>query len=358
MADQWNIKANEAVNSVTDKIDDWKDGVNKKISSVGGNLQNKVSSWTNKNISSKIPDKFGGDFEKIQKTLDIDLNNINLRDKLKVECPEFMKQCGLSQIDFGTVFLNPNQEAFIAQAQNITNDVINSVNGLQQYLTPEALQSAVDVVQFIITDLIREITGFCLKVFNEYVSVDFVAGLAKDTITSSLYYTKEYTNDPAELLEQLIKDNTEALESDAEDEKVKKRTELMNKINEKFTNTQVWIQERMDEIQPYTQEIAKYMTYGPDYAVAELEALYKKYLMMGVSYVNTQLGSLNSIINNWVDDNGKAIGKFNAEKINNLQQRVLDKTRKMTDTKLQKVKIKALSLINKVTMNLLAMLGG
>ena len=231
---------------------------------------------------------------------DFDLDNINLRDKLKVECPEFMRQCGLSQIDFGTVFLNPDQEAFIAQAQNITNDVINSVNGLHQYLTPEALQSAVDVVQFIITDLIREITGFCLKVFNEYVSVDFVAGLAKDTITSSLYYTKEYTNDPAELLEQLIKDNTEALESDAEDEKVKKRTELMNTINEKFTDTQVWIQERMDEIQPYTQEIAKYMTYGPDYAVAELEALYKKYLMMGVSYVNTQLGNVNSIINNCV----------------------------------------------------------
>ena len=34
----------------------------------------------------------------------IDIDNINVRDKLKLNCPDFIKQAGISQIDFGSLF--------------------------------------------------------------------------------------------------------------------------------------------------------------------------------------------------------------------------------------------------------------
>lgn len=362
MTEAWNIKSNEVINNAIDlldnKVNNWAtENIKNPVDNFTNDLTSKVTSFT-QNISNKIPDKFGGDLEKINSALGFDIENINLRDKLKVECPNFMKQCGLSQVDFGTLFLNPYQEAFIAQGQNIANDAINTLNGLQNYLTPEALQSVVEVVQFIITDLIQQVINYCMSVFQSYVSPGFVLGLAQDMVTSSLRYTTENTKDPAKLLEELIKDNSSVVEDSEKEEKEKKKLELMAKINEKFAATQDWIKKAMDTIEPYSSEIAKYMTYGPDYACNEIEALYKKYLMMGISYVNTQLGELNMIIDDWVNSQAEAAGKFAAEKINKFQEKSLAKVKKLTDTKLQQVKIKALSLINKAIMNLMAMLGG
>jgi hypothetical protein len=362
MAESWNIKSNNVINSklgeLDSKVNDWMtDKIKNPVDGFTNDLTGKISGFAS-NISNKIPEKFGGDLSKLNEKLGFDIENINLRDKLKVECPNFMKQCGLSQVDFGSLFLNPQQEAFIAQGQNITNDVINTLNGLQNYLTPEALQAAIEVIQFIITDLINTVINYCMSVFQTYVSPDFVLGLAKDIVTSSVRYTVENTKDPAKLLEEIIKDNPAIVEDKEKTEKQKKNAERMAKINKAFADTQVWIKKRMDEIQPYTSEIAKYMTMGPDYACKELEALYKKYLMQGISYVDTQLGTLNTLIDGWVDDGAEAAGKFAAEKINKLQEKAVAKVKKLTDTKLQQVKIKALSLINKVTMNLMAMLGG
>lgn len=362
MADAWNIKTNEIIDSklgeLDSKINDWAtDNIKNPVQGFVDNLNGKISGFAQE-LTDKIPSKLGGDLAKINDALGFDIENINLRDKLKLECPNFMKQCGLSQVDFGTLFLNPQQEAFIAQGQNIANDAINTLNGLQNYLTPEALQAAVEVVQFIITDLIQQVINYCMSVFQSYVSPDFVLGLVKDITTSSIRYTTENTKDPAIILEELLKDNGTAIEDNEKTEKEKKNLELKNKINKAFTDTQDWIKKQMDTIQPYTSEIAKYMTMGPDYACNELEALYKKYLMQGISYVNTQLGELNGIIDDWIDSQAEAIGKSAAERINKKQEKALEKVKKINDTKLQKVKIKALSLINKAKMNLLAMLGG
>lgn len=362
MAEAWNIKSNEIINnalgSLDNKVNDWAtENIQNPVQGFADGLKDKVSGFAD-SISSKIPSKLGDDLEKINSALGFDIENINLRDKLKIECPNFMKQCGLSQVDFGTMFLNPQQEALIAQGQNIANDAINTLNGLQNYLTPEALQSVVEVVQFIITDLIQQIINYAMGVFQTYVNPGFVIGLAQDMVTSSVRYTTENTKDPAKLLEEIIKDAATVAEDTEKTEKQKKQAELMAKINEKFAATQEWIKNAMDTIQPYTSEIAKYMTMGPDYACNELEALYKKYLMMGISYVNTQLSELNGIIDDWIDSQAEATGKFAAEKINKLQEKTLAKVKKLTDTKLQQVKIKALSLINKAIMNLMAMLGG
>jgi len=362
MAEAWNIAANEKINNALDALDNKvkdlvTDTVFNPMYGFADNLNSKISGFAD-SISSKIPEKLGGDLEKINQTLGFDIENINLRDKLTVECPDFLRCCGLTQIDFGSLFLDINQENFIAQGENITNDVINTLNGLQNYVTPEALQAAVEVMQFIMTDLVNQIINYCINTFKTYVNPGFVIGLAQDMVTSSLRYTAENTKDPAKLLEELIMDNTASLELDAESEKVKKNAELMAKINETFTKTQAWIQDTMDTIQPYTSEIATYMVYGPDYACKQLEKLYKKYLLMGISYVNTQLGQLNGTINVWIDSGAEATGKFAAEKINKLQEKALLKAKKLTDTKLQQVKVKALSLINKAILNLMAILGG
>lgn len=352
-------KINTTLSSLDEKVNNWNtENIKNPANAFKDDLTGKITSFSN-SISSKIPEKFAGsDLEKVSEILKFDIENINLRDKLKVECPDFLKHCGVSQIDFGSLFLNPKQEAFIAQGTDVANDVINTLNGIQNYLTPEAIQSAINVVTFIITDLIQQVITYCLQVFQTYVSPDFVLGLTQDMVTSSLRYTATNTQDPAKILEELMMDNSVKLELDAELSKAEKSASLMVKINDAFTNVQDGIKTMMDEIQPYTSEIAKYMQYGPDYACRELEALYKKYLNMGISYVNTQLGILNSTIDDWVDSQAEAVGKFAAEKINKMQERSLDKIKKTTDVKLQQVKIKAFALINKAIMNLMAMLGG
>lgn len=362
MAEAWNIAVNEKINNAVDALDnkvkDWATAnIENPVYGFADKLNSKISGFAN-GISNKIPEKLGGDLEKINQSLGFDIENINLRDKLTVECPEFLRCCGLTQIDFGSLFLDINQEGFIAQGENIANDVIDTVNGLQNYVTPEALQAAVEVMQFIMTDLVNQIINYCLNTFKTYVNPGFVIGLAQDMVTSSLKYTAENTKDPAKLLEELIKDNSAAIEDAEKTEKEKKNAKLMADINEAFTKTQAWIKDTMDTIQPYTSQIATYMVYGPDYACKQLENLYKKYLLMGISYVNTQLGQLNGAINVWVDSGAEATGKFAAEKINKLQEKALLKAKKLTDTKLQQVKVKALSLINKAILNLMAMLGG
>ena len=49
------------------------------------------------------------DYKKVQDALGMDIENLRIRDKLIVECPDFMHQCGLSQIDFGNLFLDQKQ---------------------------------------------------------------------------------------------------------------------------------------------------------------------------------------------------------------------------------------------------------
>lgn len=327
--------------------------------------QNKVTTaakdatigWSN-NLASKL-DKIklpGSDNRSVEEKLQ--LEKIDIRSKIKIECPDFLKQCGLTQIDFGTVFLRPQDEAFISQATNIVNDAISTVNGISAYLTPEAYNAVVEVIQFIIADLIQTVVSYAMRVFQTYVSPDFVIGLAQDIVTQSLRYTAEKTRNPAEILEEIKKDRTKIIEDEAEKKKKEGQLALVKDINDTLAKVTKDVQKVMDEIQPYTSEIAKYMEMGPDYALTQLENLYNKYLNMGISIVDQQLGKVNQMIDDYVDSGAKATGYFAAQKINSLQEKQLKKVAAIADTKLQQVKIKALSLINKAVMNLMAMLGG
>ena len=46
--------------------------------------------------------------------------DIEIRDKLKVECPDLIKQAGLTQLDFGKLFLNSEGEAILGTLEPVT----------------------------------------------------------------------------------------------------------------------------------------------------------------------------------------------------------------------------------------------
>lgn len=356
MAAEWNKNINNAINT---KLSDLDNTVNNWANE---NIKNPIDEWSD-NLIGNISIKMDGgpsaeDYKKVQDALGMDIENLNIRDKLIVECPDFMHQCGLSQIDFGNLFLDQKQENFIALTENVSNDVINTLNSLNNYVSPEAVEAAHGLVNFIIEDLTKTLIDYVMRTFQSYVSPGYALGLTKDLVTGAIRYRIQYTKDPAKLLDELIKDNSEALNEEKENKASKDTAKIMSGINEKFAATQDWIIKALNAIQPYTSEISKYMVYGPDYACSQVEAIYKKYLLMGISFVNVQVGKLDSLINDGIDSGAKAIGKWEAELFNKTQEKKLKKAKTLKDEKLRKVKVKALALVNKANMNLLAILGG
>lgn len=288
----------------------------------------------------------------------IDIDNINVRDKLKLNCPDFIKQAGISQIDFGSLFLSPQGEEFVSQAQGIANNAIDMVNGAASYISKDTLIAVQNTVTFIITDLIQTVVGYCTSVLQTYISPEFPIGLAKDLVAATAQKTQQKIKNPADLLDELTKtaeDRAEAMDQ-------LKTEELKNFLNEKLSGalgkTTTEIKKIMDQIQPYSSEIAKYLKFGPDYALAQVEAIYKKYLLMGIAIVDEQLGKLNKEIDGFIENASISASDHAALVINNLQENQLKKVINETNKKKQQLTLKAVALINKTIMNLMAQLGG
>lgn len=288
----------------------------------------------------------------------IDIENINVRDKLKLNCPDFIKQAGISQIDFGSLFLSPQGEEFVSQAQGIVNDAIDTVNGVPNYISEDALIAIQNTITFIITDLIQTVVGYCTGVLQTYISPEFPIGLAKDLVSATATKTQQKIKNPADLLDELTKtaeDRGEAIDKERSEE-------LKNFLNEKLSGTlgktTTEIKKIMDQIQPYSSEISKYLKFGPDYAMSQVEAIYKKYLLMGIAIVDEQLGNLNKEIDNYINIASNLASDNAALTINNLQEQKLKKVINETNKKKQQLTLKAVALINKTVMNLMAQLGG
>lgn len=323
------------------------------------NVQGSVSEFST-NLTSTISGAIGGG-EMTGETLfpKFDIENIDIRSKLEVECPDFMKQCGISKIDFGGVFLStPALEGAFAQAQNIANDVIDSVNGLQQFISPDTIIAIQNLITFIITDLIETVIGYCMNLFQTYISPEFPIGLAKDLVTQTATVVKNNTKNPADLLKELNMSTDDLIDSANNEALQKLQGELMNKINETFGNVTSKIKKVMDEIQPYTSKIAYYVKYGPEYAAEQVELLYKKYLGMGISIVDEEIGKLMAIIDFYINFAAEKGGMFLATQANNLQIKVLKKTIDAVNAAKQKILIIANAMINKAIMNLMGLLGG
>ena len=288
----------------------------------------------------------------------LNLERVAIREKLTVECPDILKQAGISQIDFGSVFLSAESEAKIMQAENIANNIVDGLNGVHQFMTPEALDSVNNTINFIINDLIETIKAYCKQKFETYISPDFAISLGKDYVQQTARYTKEYIKTPAEIFEEVSKDPVKKQQDELKEKERKDQSELISKIKEISIKTNNIIQEIMDTIQPYTEEISKYLVYGPDYVMNEIVTLYKRYLDKGIGYVDEQIAMVEMYVNTKVDEWALASGIYAAEEFNNMQRKtaskVINKDKYLSDA----ARVKAMSLVNKATMNLLGLIGG
>lgn len=286
------------------------------------------------------------------------INTIDFRSKLEVECPEFMRQCGITKLDFGSIFLRPQDEAFIAQTQGITNDVINSINGVQQFISPAAVQAVQEMLIFIGTDLVNTIVNYCTNIFLKYTSPEFPIGLATDIGKGILRYTQEHTKSPDQILKEICQANDKKFEDIKKQAEEAAQKTLVGKINGFFEKTMSKIKPIMDEIQGYSSIIAEYMVMGPDYVCSEVEALYKKYLNIGMGIVDENIRQIETIIQEYADWAALEGGMWAASLINKAVEKQSKKIVLTADKGKAMIKVKVLAQVNKAIMNLLAALGG
>lgn len=287
-----------------------------------------------------------------------DVNNINIREKLVLECPNVITQAGNMKIDFGAMFLSAQGEETVAQMQSIVADATGAVMGVIDMIDEETLILVKETIEFIIKDLITTVTSYCVDLFNTYISPEFAISLAKELVTKTLEYTTANIKNPADILKEVSKDAKTQLEDDTKRETQEKIRKITQNIQDYISDTMEQIKIIMDDIQPYTSEIAKYIQLGPEYFCGEVEAIYKKFLNMGVSLADEQVAKVNEMINTELDFCASWAGKNAANGINITQEWIIRGAKKLADASLAQVKIKALAIINKVLMQLLAIVGG
>lgn len=339
--------------SLTEITNEWSASVNE----VASNVSNSISAPMVEGINNL----FGGAKDGISDSGNypkFKVDPVELRSKLEIECPDFLKQCNITKIDFGTLFLNAEGEQAVAQATAITNDVINTINGVQQFISPAALESVQQLITYIITDLVNTLTTYVTQVFLKYISPDFLVGFTTDVAKGTLAYQTQYTKDPNVILKEVCQEMNVSFEDIKKQGEDAMKNSLIGKIDKGIADVTNWIKETMDEIQPYTSKISEYMVYGPDYVCGEIAALYEKYLGMGISYIDAYLAQIDQLVKESADYLALTSGTFLANQINAAQEKIAKKLINQTNKAMQVVKTKALALINKTIMNLLAMLGG
>lgn len=335
----------------------WENKVNKFTSDVNNELISKQVDEINKlfgndgvdflNVDSSNPD--GVYFH---------VNEVEFRNKLIVECPEFLKECGINRIDFGSVFLRGSDEMLINNVENVTNDVIQTVNGVQQFISPATVDAIQKLLTYIVTTLITAITAYCKNVFLRYISPEFPASLATQLAQTTINVTKDNIKTPDVILTELCR------EKDADAEAIKKEADeayqktVIAKINNTFSNTLSKINSIMEEIRPYSDTIAMYMQYGPDYVCSELASIFTKYLNMGISLVDDNVRKLDVLVDGYVTKAGNSAGLWAAGLANKSMEKSVKKVMESTEKAKAAIEVKAKSLVNKAIMNLLALLGG
>lgn len=289
---------------------------------------------------------------------DFSVNDINIREKFVLECPNVITKSGNMKVDFGAMFLDTEDEETIAQMQSIVADTTGAVMGAIDMLNEETLDLAKETVEFIIKDLVATTASYCVNVFKTYVSPEFAISLGKELVTKTLEYTIANIKNPADILKEINQDPGKQSEEQTKKESNEKLNKTVRDAQSWISDTMEQVKDVMDEVQPYTTEIAKYIQLGPEYLTGEVEAIYKKFLKMGISMADEQVAKVNEMINTELDFCAAWAGKNAADLLNVEQARTLKKEKNKADSSLAQTKIKAFSSINKVLMQLLAVVGG
>ena len=208
-------------NIVKQATENWENKVNDFTSKITGDLVSGQVANINKLFGND-----GGGFLKPNSNpngIYFHVDEVEFRNKLIVECPDFIKECGINAIDFGKVFLRGSDEMLINNVENVTNDAIQIVNGVQQFISPATLNAIQNLLTFVITTLITTVTGYCKNVFLRYISPEFPVSLATQLAQTAMTVTKDNIKTPDEILAEICR------EQDADAEAVKKEVEQIRK---------------------------------------------------------------------------------------------------------------------------------
>ncbi len=333
----------------------WAGGIQEAANSINGAANNANNAISNTlgglktNKSSDVP-AWGSDF---------DMSSLKIRDKLTVEMPDWMQKAGVMKIDFGSAFLtNPEHEKAFALAEGMVQDAAGVITGASQFITPEALNLAIDTLTFIITDFISTATGYATSVFTKYASPDFVIQLATDITKKTLAYTTDNLENPADIMKKYMVDPQKLMEDNANVNKNGKLKTTLADVQNFMGDATEWINKWGEEIRAYSEPIAKAMQYGPDYVLSEVESIYGHYLKMGTSWLDEQIGKIDILINEYVDFAAQEAGRWAADLLNQAQEWMIRESMNLANKELKRISIIVLSMINKVVLQLMAVVGG
>lgn len=284
--------------------------------------------------------------------------DIEIRDKLKVECPDLIKQAGLTQLDFGKLFLNSEGEAILGTLEQTLNGIIDITKNIDNIISKEMVEAIANTLVYITEDILKQATDYVTSVFKTYISPEYVAQLAMTITRSTLMYTQKFIKTPAEIYKEIEVDYVNELEKELNNKQSKKQSGLITKITVTFNKVIEVITKILKEISPYVEELRKLAIYGPDYLTQEIVGIYKKYLSMAISIADEAIGSIIKLIDAVVDYMAAVAGKYVAQKTNELQKRIFKKQFEAIKRQEMKVKVKAKSEINKAKLKLLSLLGG
>lgn len=364
----WNETLNEKIDNKTDSWDDkvggvidkWETNVNDTVGQASNFISEELNSATAK-LNNEIMQGFADvGIEGGMKPIEVDkvYDGMQVRDKLVVNCPNFMKQFGASKIDFGRMFLSDAGEKLIATGQTITNNVLDTLGGIHQYITPEIVTAVTELLNYVIQDLTKTILDLAQNTFLSYATPEYPASLAKMLAEKTRTYTKNNIISPADLLNEL-NTKTEDISQKINDEELNKLKDIVTgKTSGALGELTKKTQKVLSEILKYSSVIAEYAKFGPDYAITQVLQIYRKYLNIGLSYVYNAKAQLDSLIYRYVDFAAAKSGQFSANLINQAQRKSLQKAINLTNKVKQQAKLKALALVNKAIMSLLAQLGG
>lgn len=340
MADGFLNKWSEGVNSVADTANS---GVNSAL--------NKANEWASKGkLSTQSAETWGSNFNPA---------DLHIRDKLVVEMPDWMQKAGLMKVDFGSAFLtNPKQEQAFALVEGVVQDVVGSIAGAAQFLTPEALNLAIDTLTFIVTDFISTVTGYATSLFTKYASPDFAIQLATDIATKTLAYTTDNLENPADIMKRYMTDPKKLLEDQSTKEAEEQLKLTLAKVQEKMGDATNFINKWGEEIRAYSEPIAKALQYGPDYVLSEVESIYGHYLKQGIDWTNEQIAKIEQLVYEYIDFAAQQAGVWAAGIANQVQETVIRNAMNLANRAIARIKAIAIAMINKVVLQLMAVVGG
>lgn len=335
-------------------LDKWSAGVNNVSDTINNDVNSaldKANEWASKGKSSEQSGETWGS--------NYDPSKLKIRDKLVAEMPDWLQRAGVMKIDFGSAFLtNPEHEQAFSLVEGVAQDVAGSIAGTAQFVTPEARNLAIDTLTFIVTDFISTVTGYATSVFKKYASPDFAIQIATDITKKTLAYTTDNLENPADILKRYMTDPKELYDDQSKKENAEKLKLTLTNVQETIADVTGFINKWGEEIRAYSEPIAKGLQYGPDYVLSEVESIYGHYLKQGIGWTDEQLGKIEQLINEYIDFAAQEAGVWAAGIANQMQEAAIREAMNLADRAITQVKIVALSIVNKVTMQLMSIIGG